>query len=145
MIYISGAVPSITPDEVRGLIEDKPADDYCLLDVRQPMEHQQGRLPGSILIPLGELHARVGELDPKKKVVVYCRSGSRSASATTMLSSAGFDEVLNMAACKAAIKAGQKLTDEEKRHFILLNNVVGFVERPEKWHENAEFYKMEEY
>jgi rhodanese-related sulfurtransferase len=91
-----GAVPSISPDEVRNLIENSPADDYCLLDVRQPMEHQQGRLPGSILIPLGELHARAGELDPHKKLVVYCRSGSRSASATTMLSSAGFDEVLNM-------------------------------------------------
>ena len=91
-----GAVPSITPDEVKTLIESQPTDDYCLLDVRQPMEYQQGRLPGAVLIPLGELHARVGELDPQKKVVVYCRSGSRSASATSMLMSAGFDDVLNM-------------------------------------------------
>jgi rhodanese-related sulfurtransferase/rubrerythrin len=91
-----GATPSITPAKVKDLIESKPTDDYVLLDVRQPMEYQQGRLPGSVLIPLGELHARVGELDPTKTTVVYCRSGSRSASATSMLMSMGFDEVLNM-------------------------------------------------
>ena len=91
-----GAIPSIPPAEVKTLIESKPTDQYCLLDVRQPMEHAQGRLPGSVLIPLSELHARVGELDPKKPVVVYCRSGSRSASATSMLMSAGFNKVLNM-------------------------------------------------
>ncbi len=91
-----GAVPSITPAEVKAMIDSKPTETYCLLDVRQPMEHQQARLPGSLLIPLGELHARVGELDQTKKVVVYCRTGSRSASATSMLMSAGFDKVLNM-------------------------------------------------
>ena len=91
-----GAIPSITPAEVKNLIDTKPADAYCLLDVRQPMEHQQGRLPGSILIPLGELHSRAGELDPAKTTVIYCRSGSRSASATSMLMNAGFAKVLNM-------------------------------------------------
>jgi rhodanese-related sulfurtransferase/rubrerythrin len=91
-----GSIPSITPSEVKSLIEGKPTEEYCLLDVRQPMEYQQGRLPGSVLIPLGELHARVGELDPRKTVVVYCRTGNRSASATGMLMNMGFDEVLNM-------------------------------------------------
>ena len=91
-----GTIPSISPIEVKSLIETKPSDSYCLLDVRQPMEYQQARLPGSLLIPLGELHARVGELDPNKMIVVYCRTGSRSASATSMLSSAGFNKVLNM-------------------------------------------------
>jgi rhodanese-related sulfurtransferase/rubrerythrin len=91
-----GAIPSMSPIEVKDLIETKPTDDYLLLDVRQPMEYQQGRLPGSVLIPLGELHSRVGELDQNKTVVVYCRSGNRSASATSMLMSMGFDEVLNM-------------------------------------------------
>ena len=91
-----GSIPSITPDEVKTLIDSKPADEYTLLDVRQPMEYQQGRLPGSMLIPLGELHARVGDLDPDKTVLVYCRSGNRSASATSMLMSMGFENVLNM-------------------------------------------------
>jgi rhodanese-related sulfurtransferase/rubrerythrin len=91
-----GSIPSITPSEVKSLIEGKPTKEYCLLDVRQPMEYQQGRLPGSVLIPLSELHARTGELDPQKTVIVYCRSGSRSASATSMLMNMGFDDVRNM-------------------------------------------------
>ncbi len=91
-----GSIPSITPDEVKTLIDSKPTDEYTLLDVRQPMEYQQGRLPGSILVPLSELHARIGELGRDKTVVVYCRTGSRSASATGMLMSMGFEQVLNM-------------------------------------------------
>jgi rhodanese-related sulfurtransferase/rubrerythrin len=91
-----GSIPSITPAEVKSLIDSKPANEYCLLDVRQPMEYQQGRLPGSLLIPLGELHARADELERNKMVVVYCRTGSRSASATNMLMSMGFNKVLNM-------------------------------------------------
>ncbi len=91
-----GSIPSITPAEVKTLIETKSTDEYCLLDVRQPMEHQQSRLPGSVFIPLGELHVRVGELDPDKTLIVYCRSGNRSASATSMLMGAGFSDVHNM-------------------------------------------------
>ena len=89
-------VPSITPDEVKSLIETKSAQEYCLLDVRQRMEHGQGRLPGSVLIPLGDLNARAGELDKKKKIIVYCRSGNRSVSATNFLRGIGFDKALNM-------------------------------------------------
>ncbi len=88
--------PSITPDEVKALIETKPAQEYCLLDVRQRMEHGQGRLPGSVLIPLGDLNARAGELEKKKKIIVYCRSGNRSVSATNFLRGIGFDEAFNM-------------------------------------------------
>ena len=88
--------PAITPDEVKDYIENKSTDDYCLLDVRQPMEHAQGRLPGSILIPLSELNHRVRELNPKKPTIVYCRSGSRSASATSFLINSGIENTLNM-------------------------------------------------
>ena len=88
--------PSITPAEVGEHLKTQNTDDYCLLDVRQPMEHAQGRLPGSILIPLNELNYRFNELDPSKKTIVYCRSGARSASATSFLLNNGFGEVLNM-------------------------------------------------
>lgn len=88
--------PSITPQQVSEHIKSKSISDYCLLDVRQPMEHAQGRLPGSVLIPLNELNYRVKELDPGKKIIVYCRSGARSASATNFLLNSGFDEVFNM-------------------------------------------------
>ena len=88
--------PSISPDEVKKYIKTRSTDDYCLLDVRQPMEHAQQRLPGSILIPLGELNYRVKELDPAKLTIVYCRSGSRSSSATSFLINNGIENALNM-------------------------------------------------
>ncbi len=88
--------PSISPDEVRNHFKTGHADDYCLLDVRQPMENAQVRLPGSVLIPLGELNIRLGELDPGKPTIVYCRSGNRSVSATNFLLGQGFSKVLNM-------------------------------------------------
>jgi rhodanese-related sulfurtransferase/rubrerythrin len=90
------SAPSVTPDQVKTLIETKPAQEYCFLDVRQKMEHGQGRLPGSVLIPLGDLNARAGELDKKKKIIVYCRSGNRSVSATNFLRGIGFDKAVNM-------------------------------------------------
>jgi rhodanese-related sulfurtransferase len=88
--------PSIAPDKVKELFQNKEMDKYCLLDVRQPMEHSQGRLPGSVLIPLNELNIRVSELDPEVPTIVYCRTGARSASATNFLLGNGFDTVLNM-------------------------------------------------
>ncbi len=61
-----------------------------LLDVRQPEEHAAGCLPDSVLIPLDELAGRLGELDPERDTVVYCRSGARSAMACQWLRRAGF-------------------------------------------------------
>lgn len=88
--------PVINPEQVNDIIKHKSTEEYCLLDVRQPTEHAQGRLPGSILIPLNELNFRIRELDPEKPTIVYCRSGSRSASATSFLLNNGFANVLNM-------------------------------------------------
>lgn len=67
-----------------------------LLDVRQPEEFRSEHIPGAKLIPLGELRARLNELPKGQKILVVCRSGNRSLSATRQLASAGFDAV-NMA------------------------------------------------
>lgn len=61
-----------------------------LLDVREGPEASFAALPGSVLIPLGELPERVGELDPAEPVVVYCHHGVRSARALEVLEKAGF-------------------------------------------------------
>ncbi|KKL49140.1 hypothetical protein LCGC14_2318520, partial [marine sediment metagenome] len=45
-------VDSVSADKVREVVEHKSANDYCLLDVRQPQEYEQGHLPGARLIPL---------------------------------------------------------------------------------------------
>ena len=66
-----------------------------LLDVREPYEFEEARIAGSVLIPLGELTARLSEIPRDTPVIAICRSGSRSGYATEFLRRAGYD-ALNM-------------------------------------------------
>jgi len=72
------------------------ADDIQLVDVREPFEVGTGTLPGAVNIPLGELPARVGELDPARRVLLLCRSGNRSGQAAQWLAAQGFGDVVNL-------------------------------------------------
>jgi rhodanese-related sulfurtransferase len=81
-----------------------------VVDVREPEEWAQGRIPGSVLISMGELTSRMRELDRLKPVVMVCRSGRRSLITTRQLLDAGFPEVKSLAGGVAAwIDAGQRL------------------------------------
>ena len=90
------ATPAWTVDQVRAYMEQHKPEEYTLLDVRQPEEYRQGHLPGSVLIPLGQLHQRLDELDRSKPAILYCRSGVRSANGTGVLLHAGFEDVRNL-------------------------------------------------
>jgi sulfur-carrier protein adenylyltransferase/sulfurtransferase len=68
-----------------------------IVDVREPQEYQINRIPGSKLIPLGELPQRYEELDQNAAIVAQCKSGARSAKATAFLRSIGFKNVRNLA------------------------------------------------
>lgn len=68
-----------------------------ILDVRQPEEWNEYHVPGSTLIPLGELESRVKELPRDKPIVVVCRSGNRSATGRDILLRAGFLQVTSLA------------------------------------------------
>ncbi len=68
-----------------------------ILDVRQPEEWNEYHVPGSTLIPLGELASRVDELPHDQEIVVVCRSGNRSATGRDTLLEAGFTQVTSMA------------------------------------------------
>lgn len=83
-----------------------------LLDVRQPEEHALVALPGSTLIPLRELQARVGELRPPQgaTVVVYCHHGVRSLHGAAILAHAGIENVFSLA---GGIDAWSVLVDPE--------------------------------
>ncbi|MEZ5354450.1 MAG: molybdopterin-synthase adenylyltransferase MoeB [Bryobacteraceae bacterium] len=72
-------------------------DNFVLVDVREVHEFQIGRIPGSILIPLGELPKRLNELDPEADIVVHCKMGGRSAKACDLLRQNGYKKVTNVA------------------------------------------------
>ncbi len=78
-----------TPHEVAALLES--GTDIQLIDVRQPHEHEAGRIQGDRLIELMQLTAQAETIDPSRPVVFYCRSGSRSAMATQAFRNAGYD------------------------------------------------------
>jgi adenylyltransferase/sulfurtransferase len=79
-----------------------------LLDVREPHELEISRLEGADLIPLGQLAGRLSELDSAQEMVVFCKSGSRSARALELLVSAGFRKVKNL---KGGINAWAREVD----------------------------------
>ena len=66
-------------------------DGARLLDVRQPAEFEEARIPGAVLIPLAELPDRLAELPEGEPVLVVCRSGARSARACEFLAEQGYD------------------------------------------------------
>ena len=71
-------------------------EDIFLLDVREPHEFQIASLGGH-LIPLGDLPARVSELDKNREIVVHCKTGGRSQKAAELLKQAGFNHIQNLA------------------------------------------------
>lgn len=69
-----------------------------LLDVREPWEYQTASLPGSLLMPMGEVPSRAHqELDPDQPIVVLCHHGARSLSVTMWLRDQGFEHVQSLA------------------------------------------------
>ena len=91
-ITFSG-IPEIDPQWV-----EENARDLQLLDVREPDEFvgPLGHIEGSVLIPLGTLPERLGELSKDKPIVAICRSGARSAHAVNFLRQAGFTRLANL-------------------------------------------------
>lgn len=87
-------VPEITPTELKQMIDERR--DFRLVDVREPHEFDICRIPGSVLIPLGDVPARMNELDSAQDIVVHCRSGMRSARAVELLQKAGFRRIHNL-------------------------------------------------
>lgn len=65
-------------------------EDFLLVDVREPAEYDIVRIPGSVLIPKGELPGRLAELPQDKPIVLHCKTGGRSADALAVLHGAGF-------------------------------------------------------
>lgn len=90
----SGGYQTIDAAQAKQLIDGKTVQ---LIDVREEDEYKMGHIAGSKLIPLGQLTARIGEIDKTKPVLVYCASGARSAEAAQVLTSSGYSTVYNLA------------------------------------------------
>ena len=94
------AQATVTPD-FETTVEDLKRridtnEDFFLLDVREPQEYQICSIPGSLLIPLGDLPSRLQELEGRRDLIVHCKSGVRSAKAVTLLREAGFRDAKNL-------------------------------------------------
>jgi adenylyltransferase/sulfurtransferase len=81
----------ITPSEL-----EKELKQVVLVDVREPEEHEESRIDGCKLIPLGEIQARAGELNSNDDIVLYCAHGMRSLQALMALRMLGFESLRSL-------------------------------------------------
>lgn len=90
---MNAEVPEATPEEAARLLEEGA----LLVDVRERLEWDRARIPGAELRPLSAVHGWWESLPRHRTVILYCRSGSRSAQlAQALVTQAGFDNVLNL-------------------------------------------------
>src|SRR5882672_7666260 len=90
----TNGIKEISAKELKAKIDGK--EKFVLVDVREPHEYQIAKIPGSKLIPLGEVMQRARELDTADDIVVHCRSGGRSAKAIQTLQKMGFKRLRNL-------------------------------------------------
>lgn len=82
------ALEEITAAELKQRLDD--GRDVQIVDVREPFEFDIARIPGTTLIPLGQVVSRMNEIDPSRETVMHCKAGVRSAKAIAALKQAGF-------------------------------------------------------
>jgi rhodanese-related sulfurtransferase len=87
-------IDAIEPLALKERIER--GEQVLILDVREPFEIELAPFPGATHIPMGDIPARIGELDPGRETVVVCHHGVRSAQVATYLARSGFARVLNL-------------------------------------------------
>ncbi|NJD11955.1 MAG: molybdopterin-synthase adenylyltransferase MoeB [Gemmatimonadetes bacterium] len=90
------AIPEVTPAELKQRLD--AGEPVTIVDVRAPLEWELANLAryGARHIPLEQVAERAHELDPRAEIVLYCRSGVRSAAAARQLRSLGFPHVWNL-------------------------------------------------
>ncbi|HTO77396.1 MAG TPA: rhodanese-like domain-containing protein [Thermoanaerobaculia bacterium] len=90
-----GNVPQVSVEELKQRLDrgEKP----LLLDVREPHEYALSDLPGAIKVPLQTLPRNLERVPKDRDLVVYCRSGGRSANAVQFLRQMGYEKAVNLA------------------------------------------------
>src|SRR3954463_10138687 len=87
---------SITAPELAAWLADAGREPPLLLDVREPWEVEKARIAGAQLVPMGEIPARLGEIDADREVVAICHHGGRSMQVAMFLEKNGFANVHNL-------------------------------------------------
>jgi sulfur-carrier protein adenylyltransferase/sulfurtransferase len=87
-------VPEISVDELKA--KRDRGERFTLVDVREPREWEVSDISGSLKIPLGRLSQSLDQLSPEDEIVVYCRSGARSANAVQFLAGRGYSRAKNL-------------------------------------------------
>ena len=82
-------IPEMTVQDLKQLL-DSEADDFILIDVRNPHEYEIARIPGSVLVPLSDIEqgpgvTKVKELMNNRRLIAHCKMGGRSAKALDIL------------------------------------------------------------
>lgn len=92
-------------------LAEKLPEGGTLVDVREPMEYVEARVPGAVLIPMGQLASRLAEIDKAAPVYLICRSGNRSGAMLDLMLAQGFD-AWNVAGGTAAWVASGRPYDQ---------------------------------
>jgi rhodanese-related sulfurtransferase len=89
-------MPDITAPDLKQRLQ--AGQTPTIIDVREPWEVEESRIPGSQNIPLGNLPQQLDELEELKdqEIIVHCKSGARSAAAKAFLAQQGFINVRNL-------------------------------------------------
>lgn len=96
-------------------VEELVREGAQLVDVREPYEHEAGRIAGAAHIELKELQARAAEIDRERPVVFQCRVGGRSAMAAEAFRAAGYEAYNLAGGLKAWVEAGLPIEPEDGR------------------------------
>lgn len=100
---------SSTPEiDIEQLERTRPGN-ATVVDVREPREYVSGHVPQAVLVPMGQLASRLGELDKERPVYVVCATGNRSAAMTDVLRAAGYDAYSVAGGTSAWARSGRPL------------------------------------
>ncbi len=92
----NGAMKHVNPDDAVELVKNSP--ELKIIDVRTAREFNSGSIPPAINIDVEQpqhFREKIGDLDPDKTYLVFCRAANRSRVAVSEMQSAGFDNVIN--------------------------------------------------
>ena len=104
-------LPQVTAPELAERLRAEP--DLVVLDVREPVEWEEGHVPGARHIPMREVPGRLAELPRDRRIALICRGGARSSLVGSVLLSHGFTDLLNTwGGVSAWLEAGLPVTQD---------------------------------